>query len=172
MGYVLSFDAIQKAASELKLKDTIVLTHGAFDLFHIGQLKFLKSSKKAGDILIVGIDCDEVISMYKGTSRPIIPLEERVEIISKLAYVDFVFPLPFISKLDKKVRVDRPSDYHMNIYRELSPNIVTYGRQYGGMETIKKATHIIKEIKFKHVIDNSGKPESTTNIINRILASR
>ena len=62
MGCFLSLDTIEDVSNQLRLNDkSVVFTHGAFDLFHIGHAEFLKRSKKLGDYLIVGVDCDERI---------------------------------------------------------------------------------------------------------------
>lgn len=66
-----------------------VITFGTFDLFHIGHLNVLKRCKDYGDYLIVGVSSDE-LNEKKG-KKSIIPLEERLEIIKSIKYVDEVF---------------------------------------------------------------------------------
>lgn len=66
-----------------------VITFGTFDLFHIGHLNILKRCKNIGDYLIVGVSSDE-LNKYKGKDS-IIPLNERLEIIKSIKYVDEVF---------------------------------------------------------------------------------
>lgn len=68
----------------------IVTTNGAFDLFHVGHLRFLKNVKKFGDVMIVGLNTDASIRKRKGAARPIIPLKHRMEILSELPFVDYV----------------------------------------------------------------------------------
>jgi glycerol-3-phosphate cytidylyltransferase len=63
-------------------------TTGVYDLFHIGHLNLLKNAKKHCDKLIVGITTDELVQ-YKG-KKPVITLEERMEIVSAIKYVDEV----------------------------------------------------------------------------------
>lgn len=65
-------------------------TSGVFDLFHIGHLNILRESKKNCDYLIVGVTTDEQVKKIKGF-YPIIPFEERLEIVSQIKYVDEVF---------------------------------------------------------------------------------
>ena len=62
-------------------------TTGVFDLFHIGHLKILQKAKKLSKKLIVGVSSDEVVYSYKGR-YPIIPFEERLEIVSSIDFVD------------------------------------------------------------------------------------
>src|SRR5690554_4408430 len=65
-------------------------TSGAYDLFHIGHLNILKNAKENCDYLIVGVTTDEEVLRLKG-KKPIIPFEERVEIINAIHYVDEVY---------------------------------------------------------------------------------
>ncbi len=71
-------------------KQKIVLTQGSFDMLHIGHGRYLDQAKKQGDILIVGIDSDAKIKQRKGPSRPVVPQEERMEMLSYIASVDHV----------------------------------------------------------------------------------
>ncbi len=66
-----------------------IITFGTYDLFHIGHLNILKRAKALGDYLIVGISSDE-LNIKKG-KKSVIPLEERVEIIKAIKYVDEIF---------------------------------------------------------------------------------
>jgi glycerol-3-phosphate cytidylyltransferase len=62
-------------------------TTGVYDLFHIGHLNVLKEAKKHCDFLVVGVTSDELSLLYKG-KKPVIPFNERIEIIRSLKYVD------------------------------------------------------------------------------------
>jgi len=74
-------------------KSTLVFTNGCFDLLHIGHIRYLQEAKKLGDLLIVGINSDtSVRSLEKAPGRPVIPGEQRAEVLSALACVDFVVP--------------------------------------------------------------------------------
>jgi rfaE bifunctional protein nucleotidyltransferase chain/domain len=85
-----------------------VFTCGVFDLYHIGHLNFLKESKSYGDKLIVGINTDEFTLSYK-KKRPIIPFEQRFEIVNSCKYVDFTvkaeeyLPLKYIKQYNINV---------------------------------------------------------------------
>jgi len=73
-----------------KQKKRIVLTNGYFDLIHASHINFLKEAKKQGDLLIVAINSDKSTRENKGAGRPILPEEERVNILSSLECVDYV----------------------------------------------------------------------------------
>jgi len=68
----------------------IVLTQGVFDLVHIGHARYCQEAKKYGDVLIVGVDSDEKVRSRKGPDRPIVPQEERLEMLTYLGSVDVV----------------------------------------------------------------------------------
>jgi len=70
--------------------ERVVFTNGVFDLFHVGHLKILKECAKLGDTLIVGINSDESTRRLKGPLRPIIPEDQRAEIVQSLCFVDGV----------------------------------------------------------------------------------
>ena len=74
-------------------------TCGVFDMFHIGHLNILKHAKEQCDYLIVGVSTDELVNTYKHKS-PIIPFEERIEIVRSIRYVDKVVPQITMDKMD------------------------------------------------------------------------
>lgn len=63
---------------------------GAYDLFHVGHLNLLRHARSACDHLIAGVVADDVLELTKG-KRPVIPLEERLEIVRSIDVVDDVF---------------------------------------------------------------------------------
>jgi len=68
----------------------IVLTQGSFDMVHIGHARYCEEAKKHGDILIVGVDSDEKVRHRKGPDRPVVPQDERLEMLTYLRPVDVV----------------------------------------------------------------------------------
>ena len=73
-------------------------TTGVFDLFHIGHLNMLKKSKSLCDKLIVGVSTDDLV-LYKH-KQPVIPFEERIEIVQSIQYVDAVVPQENMDKIE------------------------------------------------------------------------
>ncbi|HMD37339.1 MAG TPA: D-glycero-beta-D-manno-heptose 1-phosphate adenylyltransferase [Vicinamibacterales bacterium] len=67
---------------------TIVFTNGVFDLLHPGHVRYLRHARSLGDALIVGINSDRSVRTNKGQGRPILPEEERVEVLESLRCVD------------------------------------------------------------------------------------
>lgn len=68
----------------------IVLTQGSFDMVHVGHARYCELAKSYGDVLFVGVDSDEKIRQRKGPDRPVVPQEERLEILTYLRSVDEV----------------------------------------------------------------------------------
>lgn len=68
----------------------VVFTNGCFDLLHPGHIRSLETARSLGDVLIVGINSDESVRTLKGEGRPVIPEQERAEILASLECVDAV----------------------------------------------------------------------------------
>lgn len=68
----------------------LVFTNGCFDLLHPGHIHCLETARALGDVLIVGINSDESVRTLKGPGRPVIPAQERAEILASLECVDAV----------------------------------------------------------------------------------
>ena len=89
----------------------IVFTNGCFDILHVGHIRYLEKAKSLGDILVIGVNSDRSVRGLKGPDRPILPEEERAEILSGLWCVDYVTvfdeltPLELISFLQPHVLV-------------------------------------------------------------------
>lgn len=78
-------------------------TQGTYDMFHIGHLNLLRNAKAQCDFLVVGVNADELVKQYKNKSV-IIPLEERMDIVGSIRYVDQVIAC---DTLDKMVAFDK-----------------------------------------------------------------
>lgn len=93
---------------------SVVQCHGCFDIVHPGHLRHLRQAKAQGDILLVTITGDSMIS--KGTGRPLIPQELRAENLAALDCVDWVFIEP------------RPTA--LELLEEVRPDVYVKGREY------------------------------------------
>lgn len=67
-----------------------VLANGAFDLLHVGHLRYLQGAKALGDVLVVAVNSDASVRQAKGENRPVVPQAERAELLCALSCVDFV----------------------------------------------------------------------------------
>jgi D-glycero-beta-D-manno-heptose 1-phosphate adenylyltransferase len=95
-----------------KDKKKIVTLNGSFDLLHAGHLQIIYEASLQGDILIVALNSDSSIKKYKNVSRPIIPLEYRMQMMAALAFVNYV---TWFEETDPRLLLDqiRP-DVHVN----------------------------------------------------------
>jgi len=82
-------------------------TTGVFDMFHIGHLNILKRAKEQCEHLIVGVSTDELVESYKNKT-PIIPFQERMQIVQAIRYVDEVVPQTSRNKMEayEKIKFD------------------------------------------------------------------
>ena len=78
---------------------TVVYTSGTFDMLHINHLKMIEYARALGDILIVGVNTDELVASYK--SNPIIPFEERIALLKAIKGPDVVIPQRSLNHSDK-----------------------------------------------------------------------
>ena len=79
----------------------IILANGCFDVLHVGHVRYLEAARMLGDLLIVGINSDEQARRLKGKGRPLLPQDQRAEIISSIEAVDLVtiFSEPTVEQL-------------------------------------------------------------------------
>ncbi len=70
---------------------TVVFTNGCFDILHVGHIRCLEDARSLGDCLFVGVNSDVSVRAIKGEGRPVTPEGERLEILSALDAVDFLF---------------------------------------------------------------------------------
>lgn len=140
---------IKKLKAENK---KIVFTNGCFDILHAGHVRYLKESKKFGDILIVGLNSDVSVKKIKGESRPINPEMDRAEVLAGLEAVSYI------------VLFDETSP--VKLLEEIKPDIYTKGADYT-VETLPEAKTVLSyggKIEFIKFLEG----RSTTKIIDKI----
>jgi rfaE bifunctional protein nucleotidyltransferase chain/domain len=129
----------------------IVFTNGCFDIIHVGHTRYLKSSKKLGDLLVVGVNSDASVTRLKGPGRPVNPESDRMEILSEFPFVDFV--------------VLFKEDTPYNVIKAVAPDVLVKGGDWS-----------VKSIIGGDIVEANGgrvfniplvKNRSTTNIIKR-----
>jgi rfaE bifunctional protein nucleotidyltransferase chain/domain len=134
--------------------DNIVLTNGCFDVLHVGHVRYLHGAKRLGGRVIVAINSDASVSALKGPGRPVMPAEERAEILAALADVDavVVFEEPDVCAL----------------VRELRPDVHAKGTDYTA-DTVPERD-VVKECGGRVAIVGDPKDHSATAIIQNRLA--
>ncbi|MCH7568099.1 MAG: adenylyltransferase/cytidyltransferase family protein [Nanoarchaeota archaeon] len=125
-------EIVEKARKDNK---KVVFTNGVFDLVHIGHTRYLEKAKMLGDILIIGINSDSSVKEYKCEKKPIIPENERAEILSSIRYVDYVFLFDDvnISAILNKLKPEiwcKGGDYELNKLNKSEKEMVeNYGEK-------------------------------------------
>jgi D-beta-D-heptose 7-phosphate kinase/D-beta-D-heptose 1-phosphate adenosyltransferase len=89
----------------------IVLTQGVYDLIHEGHARYLEAAREYGDVLIVGVDSDELTRVRKGPNRPIVPQKERVHMLVHLRSVDIVTLREAKDEIGDLIRLIKPHVY-------------------------------------------------------------
>ncbi len=136
--------------------ERIVLANGNFDLLHVGHVRYLRGAKELGGKLVVAINSDESVQALKGEGRPVMPAEERAEIIAALADVDAVVVFP---ELDVRALI-----------REIHPDIQAKGTDYT-VETVPERD-AVAEYGGRVAIVGDSKDHSTSQIIASRLGPR
>jgi rfaE bifunctional protein nucleotidyltransferase chain/domain len=129
---ILPLDAVRREAENARANgQQVVFANGCFDMLHVGHVRYLKGAKDLGGILIVAINNDESVRKIKGDSRPLMPEDERAEIVAALACVDFVtvFSDPTVNNLLLTIKPDvqaKGTDYTVDTVPERE-TVKSYG---------------------------------------------
>ncbi|MEP0842113.1 MAG: D-glycero-beta-D-manno-heptose 1-phosphate adenylyltransferase, partial [Phycisphaerae bacterium] len=112
---------LDQLAGELRLRrergETIVFTNGCYDLLHVGHVRFLEQCRQLGQVLVLGLNSDaSVRAQGKGHDRPIVPQDQRAEVMAALQCVDYV------------VIFDEPTP--RAIIEALSPDVLVKGQDW------------------------------------------
>ena len=145
-------ELIHKRESLKQAGRKVVFTNGCFDLLHPGHVRYLEEAKSLGDVLVLGLNSDKSVRKLKGEGRPILNQEERAEVLSGLAAVDF------ITIFDEETP--------QSLIAVLQPDVLVKGGdwqidQIVGKEEVESAGGVVMSLPF---VDGS----STSDIINRI----
>ena len=151
---IKTLEEIVETRAELRRrKKKVVFTNGCFDILHVGHVRILNQSRNSGDVLVVGINSDSSVHKIKGNLRPVVPEEERAEVLAALASVDYVFifadPTP------------------QRIIDAIVPDVLVKGADWGvsdiiGHDTVLNAGGTVQNLPLVEGV-------STTGIIERVL---
>ena len=136
--------------------EKIILTNGCFDVLHVGHIRSLRAAKALGGRVIVALNSDSSVRALKGRGRPVVPQQERAEVLAALADVDAVviFGEPDVRKL----------------IRELRPDIHAKGTDYRRDSVPER--EVVIECGGRVVIVGDRKRHSATALIARMKRSR
>ncbi len=154
---ILSREALQQRVAEWRGNhESITLANGCFDLLHVGHVRYLHAAKELGGRLIVAVNADESVRALKGEGRPLIPAQERAEILAALEDVDAVVIFP-----EKDVRA---------LIREVRPDVQAKGTDYSADSVPER--DVVIECGGRVEIVGDPKDHSATEIIRTKLQRR
>ena len=155
-GKILTRDQLRRRVEEWRRTgERITLANGNFDLLHVGHVRYLSAAKALGGKLVVAINTDSSVRALKGDGRPVMPENERAEIVSALADVDAVV---VFSEPDVRA-----------IIREIHPDIQAKGTDYTADSVPERDT--LGEYGGRVAIVGDPKDHSTSEIIRSRLSS-
>jgi rfaE bifunctional protein nucleotidyltransferase chain/domain len=131
--------------------ERITLTNGCFDILHVGHIRYLQAAHNLGGKVIVAVNSDVSVRVLKGEGRPVMPAEERAEILAALSDVDAVVVFP-----EKDVRA---------IIREIHPDFHAKGTDY--TEESVPERNEVEACGGRVVIVGDPKDHSATDIIRQ-----
>ena len=154
---VLSRSELRRRVEEWRRTGTrVTLANGNFDLLHVGHVRYLRGAKELGGKLVVAINSDASVRALKGEGRPVIPEQERAEIVAALADVDAVVIFP---ELDVRA-----------IIREIRPDVQAKGTDYTADSVPERDA--VTEYGGRVAIVGDPKDHSTSEIIRSRLSPR
>jgi len=132
----------------------LVFTNGCFDILHAGHVRYLNQARALGEVLALALNSDKSVRTLKGENRPIVPEDERAEILAALACVDYIFVFDDLTP--------------QRVIDAIVPDILVKGADWGiseivGRETVENAGGAVRNLA---LVEGA----STTNIINKILS--
>ena len=131
--------------------DIVVTTNGCFDVLHLGHLRYLQAARQLGDLLVVAINSDSSVRQLKGENRPLVPEDERAEMLAGLECVDYVVvfpeetPISLLSKLKPSIHV-KGGDYKLEQLIERDVVEANGGKVIVGLNVPGKSTTNLIEV--------------------------
>ena len=153
MSKILELDVIARALAPRRERGArVVLANGCFDVVHVGHVRYLRGARELGDVLVVAVNGDAAVRTLKGEGRPVMPAEERAEIIAAIEGVDYV-------TIFNTLTVEP-------VLRALRPDVHAKGTDYTP-ETVPERA-IVAEYGGRVAIVGDPKDHSTTALLERM----
>jgi D-beta-D-heptose 7-phosphate kinase/D-beta-D-heptose 1-phosphate adenosyltransferase len=149
-----TLDELSNIISEIKADGRkVIFTNGCFDILHVGHVRYLQAARSLGDCLVIAINSDKSVRGLKGEKRPIVPQNERAELLAALECVDY---LTIFEEPDP-----------LNAIKSIKPSSLVKGGDWSedqiiGGDFVKSIGGQVDRIPY---IDGA----STTNIIEEII---
>lgn len=142
----------------------IGLVAGCFDILHYGHIRLIEFAKERCDLLLVGVESDQAISLNKGVDRPIFSTDIRMKVIAALSAVDFVFAFEHTGKYGSP-DVEK---YYQDVYRQLGiTHLFTHMQKDSSYD---RKSRRVKPLGIEIVIQDEEPTSSSTEIIQRLFA--
>jgi len=156
VGELLTLDALRARVDQLRRRgQRVSFANGHFDLLHVGHLRYLRSAKERGDVLVVGVNGDASVERLKGAGRPIVPAAERAELVAALEPVDFV--------------VVFDEDTPERVLRALRPEVHCKGTDYGAPERVPEY-EVVAGYGGETALVGDPKDHATRDLIAKVKA--
>ncbi|MFH1715131.1 MAG: adenylyltransferase/cytidyltransferase family protein [Elusimicrobiota bacterium] len=153
MAKVLKREELIEKITELKKSGKrVVFANGCFDIIHVGHVRYLRGAKKAGDILVVGINSDKSVRKLKGKGRPILSGHDRAMLVSAMEMVDYV------SLFDELTAEE--------LLKKIKPHVHAKGKDYKKSNVPER--HLIGKYIEEIAIVGDKKNHSTRDILKDI----
>lgn len=153
MGGVASLEAVLATVAQARSKGaSVVLTNGAFDMLHVGHVRYLQGAAQQGDIVVTAVNSDSSVRHSKGPSRPVIPEQERAELVAALGVVDWV------------VLFDEPTV--TGVIERLRPEVHAKGTDYSPESVPERS--VVESYGGRVAIVGDPKDHSTTDLVERL----
>ena len=150
---VMDQTELERRVRELKADDRkVIFANGCFNILHVGHVRYLRGAKELGDVLVVAVNGDESVRKLKGRDYPVLPEEERAELLAALECVDLV-------------TIFHETDV-CDLLRRLKPHIHAKGSDYSPDTIPERET--VKEYGGELAVTGDPKNHSVTDIIDMI----
>ena len=157
MGEVLSrADLVTRVAADRAAGRTISFANGAFDLLHVGHVRYLQGAAQEGDVLVVAINDDASVRALKGDGRPVLAQDARAELVAALRCVDYVVIFPELTVGP--------------LLEALRPDVHCKGTDYSVESVPERA--IVKAYGGRTAIVGDPKEHSTSDLLARVTGAQ
>jgi rfaE bifunctional protein nucleotidyltransferase chain/domain len=154
---ILSLEALQPLVKEVKQQGRkVVLANGCFDWLHVGHVRYLREARQLGDCLVVAVNADASVRALKGPPRPLMPEQERAEILAALACVDYVLVF-------EELNVER-------VLRSLQPHVHCKGTDYS--EQTVPEREVVLSYGGRIAIAGDPKDHSTRSLLQGLMQTQ
>lgn len=126
----------------------LTVANGCYDILHAGHLETLRYAKLTADKLVVAVNSDESVKRLKGPERPVVSLNDRMEMLAALECVDYV--------------VSFEEDTPLEVIKEIQPDYLVKGEDWKGKEVV--GAKLVKEVFYVPLV----KDKSTTGLVNKL----